>query len=380
MTANSRPGTATPSLRAGDGHAGPTEMASIVAISIASAIFLGYPQTLLGHAATAAWMIPLLSLAPAAVGWWAITSLLRLYPGHSLTTVYEHVLGPWLGTVVNTVWIGLWWLILGTTLREFADTVATAVLPTTPVSVISGMFMVTAAYAAFHGIEALSRSAWVLLPWLLIPTVALLLATFAWWDFTHLTPIGGTGLAPVAVWSVLKSGNYGELALLGSIAPMVRSHQRVRRIGFQALFGAAAITVLMVFVYQLAWSVPSAIRTPFPFVELARLAYLGRFVQRIEALFILVWVVVGVLIGAFAVYALSVTIAQMLRLPSYRPLLPAQGVLIFALMFLTGQLVTARNLDAELLRHVLVLFTVGLPIVTYPIARWRARRERDAAH
>lgn len=374
MAANSKAGPQLTHPRAGDGHAGYTEMATIVAISIASSIFLGYPQTLLGHGATAAWMIPILSLAPAALGWWAITSMLRLYPGLSLTVIYERVLGPWLGTAVNVAWVALWWLILGTTLREFADTVATAVLPTTPVSVISVMFMLTAAYAAFHGIEALSRSAWILLPWLLLPTIALLLATFAWWDFSHLTPLGGTGPGPLAVWGVLKSGNYGELALLGTIAPMIRRPQHVRPIGFKALFGAGAITVVMVLIYQLAWSVSSAIRTPFPFVKLARLAYLGRFVQRIEALFILVWVVVGVLIGAFAVYAISIAIAQMLRLPTYRPLLPAQGVLIFALMFLADQLVTARNFDAEVLRHILVLFTVGLPVAVYPIARWRARR------
>lgn len=380
MTVTAHERGSQPTARAGsrvdDGHVGEPEMVTIVAIAIASTIFVGYPQTLIGHGAGAAWLIPVISLGPAALGWWAITGLLRLYPGRGLTEVYEQALGPWLGTVVNVLWIGMWWLILSTMLREFSDTVTSAVLPTTPVSVVAVMFTAVAAYAAYHGLEPLSRAAFVLLPWLLIPTILILLATYGWWNFSHLAPYLGTGLYPLTFWGLLKSGNYGELALLGTVAPMLRRHGVVRRVGFRALLAAAAVTVFMVIVYVLAWSVPSAIRTPFPFVKLARLAFLGRFVQRIEALFVLVWVIAGVLVGAFAVYAISVTLAQMLRMPTYRPFLLPQGVIIFALMFLASHLIAARNFDAEVLRHVLTVFTVAFPVATYPVARWRLRRAR----
>lgn len=362
--------------RVDDGHVGETELLSIAGIAIASSIFLGYPQTLILHGANAAWLIPVISLGPAALGWWAITNLLRLHPGESLMTVYVRVFGPWLGTLLNVGWIVAWWLILSTMLREFSDTVATAVLPTTPVSLIALMFMVAAAYVAYHGLESLSRAAWLLLPWLLFPTIALLLATYTWWDFTQLTPYLGTGMYPLTFWGFVKSSNYGELALLGSLAPMLRQQSRLRAVGYKTLFSVGAITTLMVFVYVIAWSIPSAVRSPFPFVTLARLAFLGRFVQRIESLFILVWVVVGVLAGAFAVYVISVTIAQLLRLPTFRPLLLPQGVIIFALMFLLSHLIAARNFDAELLRHLLPIYTVALPLVAYPLARWRARRSR----
>lgn len=86
-----------------------------------------------------------------------------------------------------------------------------------------------------------------------------------------------------------------------------------------------------------------------PFFEMARLIYLGRFFQHIEAMFILSWVILGALAIAIHFFVVSYLLGRLLNLPVIRPIMPCLAMIMSSLAMIPDNLNRAVQLDKQLI-------------------------------
>jgi hypothetical protein len=112
-----------------------------------------------------------------------------------------------------------------------------------------------------------------------------------------------------------------------------------------------------------------------PFFEMSRLVYLSRYVQRIEALFIVIWVITGLLAIAINIFAALYLVARPLGLPSLRPLVPVMAMIVVNLAVIPhdiGAVVAADN-------SLVVVLSVGVyggPLLLTAMAYLKGRRKK----
>ena len=105
------------------------------------------------------------------------------------------------------------------------------------------------------------------------------------------------------------------------------------RINFFAALIAFTVLSILLAVSVLTMGKEISTETTLPFYRLSRNIYLGRFFQRVEALFIIIWSIVGALKIALTLYGAAVSLARTLKLPDYRPLIWPLGLIIFIFSF-----------------------------------------------
>lgn len=344
-------------------------------------LFLAFPRTVVELGATAAWIITLIASLVAPLSWVAMRGLLNQHPRRSLITATEAALGPIFGTAVNLIYFAFFQMAAAVALRSFSENFIESVLPNVELEVVVLMLIGTATFVSWLGLEGIARTCWVFGPFALIG----LLVLFSSGLLTHtepgaLFPLWGPGVDQVVSFGLIRSSLLAELLILGVIAPSLRSPKELNRAAWTTfiitgvLFTGSVVIFLHIFPY------PSAARINFPLLEMSRVIILGRWFQRVESLFLVIWIVSAVLMLATATYGAAATLAQVLQLPHYRFLLYPLATLLYALAMIPDSLPAAVSWDADFLRVYGSGVFILLPALTWLISSIRRKggTEHDA--
>lgn len=353
------------SLQLPEGHLGRREAISLITLVILTSVFLSLPQRLVRDGYNASWMVVLLAGILSLVGLWFILALTRRFPGLTIVEAGTEAAGPVLGTIAALGYFLFFMASLVLFLRQFTETIITALLPQTPISVITVAFLIVITYACYIGLEAISRTAGLFIFFILGSLLLIIFLLLPTLDAPYsLFPLWGSGIDKIARSGAAKTSLFGDILLIGLIAPMIRNRE-VRRIGYTSLVLAAAMMVFIQLYYLLVFPVPVAAKLTFPLYTGARLVFIGRFFQRVDALFVFVWILSGLIKMSASLYAASVILARTYRLPAYRPLLFPLGILSFAFSLAIPSFPDAVTIDSAVLRSYGWIPTFLVPALIY---------------
>ncbi|MHB8170560.1 MAG: GerAB/ArcD/ProY family transporter [Thermincolia bacterium] len=334
-----------------DGHIGYREAIALLTIVLTMHIFLSLPLNYVMEGKNAGWMIPLVDLLITLIALLPFLAFLSAYPNQTLIEVAEESGGPATGLLV-AIAIFIYSMFTNIiVMRQFTETVIVSLLPTTPISIITLLFFAGMIYSCYQGLESLSRGAWLLMPFITIGSLGVLVLVLNKANPNHLFPFWGSGFSEIAKYGVIKSFLPVQLILLSMLNPHLRDRTKLPVIAISSLVIAGVLISLTVMIYIMVFTVPSAISSgPYPLYNLTRLIYYGRFVQRVESIFIFIWIFGMLVKSSFFFYLAAVSLARGLKLPVYRPLFFPLAILTFSLNFLIPSFPVAIWLDDYVFR------------------------------
>ncbi|MGE5604670.1 MAG: GerAB/ArcD/ProY family transporter [Bacteroidota bacterium] len=321
------------------------EALTLLVITLSAKIYLSFPRNmaLLGDAA--GWIIVFLSGIYSLIGYFFLSSLLRKYPGKNIIQISHQLGGSIIGKVIGLGFFLFFLAITSLYLRQFAESFILAILPRTPISVLTIFFLVLLIYAALLGIETLSRVAWLLGPYLLTALIIILFFSLPQASFNYLTPVLGPGAGPLLKYSVANLPIFAEIILLGIIAPLMRDRNRINRMGVISLLVAMTINVGITILTIAVFNYAAVQKMIFPIFQLTRLISYGEFIQRVEAVFVFLWFFwAGIQLGGLF-YGTVTSFAQNFRIKNYRPLTFPIAVLVFTLSLIPNSMTEAVELN-----------------------------------
>ncbi|MDD2402107.1 MAG: endospore germination permease [Clostridia bacterium] len=313
-------------------YIGYSEVATLISIMIGTKAFLGYPRLVTQLGMTAGWIIVFFSGLISLCLWLLISSFLACFPKKSLTAITESTFGSIIGTVLNIVVFTFSILVISNSLRIFSEVVIITALTETPVIVLTLVFILAAWIAAYYGIEAISRSAYISFPFIIASVIAVLILLYPYYDFKQITPIWGSGILSIGKNSFLGISAFGEVILLCYIIHYFQFDvKKVKQAGAFSIILVTIFFAAIVIVYQMVLPVPTSIETLVPFYQLSRSINLGHYFQRVESIFVMFWIFTAFLRLSMGLFVSTIIFQDTLKLPYYRPLLPAICLLVFSL-------------------------------------------------
>lgn len=341
-------------------------------------IFLSFPRSLVELGGPAAWLTPVGGLIVAMIGIYLFSLVLKKRPGKSIIEINEDAFGPFLGTTVNIICVVLVLEVAGAIfIRQFSESMLVTTLPSMPVSFVEIAILAVGLLGAYLGIEALARTARLTYLYVLAGMLFLIFALIPFWDFHNLLPFFGKGPKEVFLMGSLTTAGIAEIILAGVIVQNMGGAKSFVKIGIMFVllgFGFLILTMLTL-ALSFDWSVSEEFA--FPFSRLSRTVYLGRFFQRMEAIFIFLSGIVAALRVSLLIYGASVALAKSLKLPDYRPLIWPLGLAMFIMSLLPPDMPTTISLDQIYLRSLILIPDYLLPILVLAVF-WFKRRGRRA--
>lgn len=260
-------------------------------------------------------------------------------------------------------------------LRLYAEYTLETALPRAEFQLVIVWYAVSAGIICYLGVEALTRTSSIVMPFSIGGLSIVLLLLMPFYIVYNLTPWQGNGIMQAVNTGISGAGyNVGVLSLI-MLAPAFQNTQTIKKAALYVLAYTGILRIFFILVYIMVFGISVGAEKTMPLFELARLVYLNQYLQRMEALFIVVWVMIGLLAIAGSLYIGLYLMAVLLKLPAFRPIVPLGVVLIANLAMLPPDIGYALQVDQRLI----VLFDVGIfvfPPILFVMTIWKKRRKK----
>jgi len=326
-----------------EGKFGSQEAISLITITIVTRVFFISPSILVRYVGTTTWYMTLISAATAAVGFSFVYLLLKRFPGKNIIEIFEITLGRFLGFIFSGLLLALFLLSPATMLREFMEVMKVYVLPLSPPSYIMGFFIIGVILLGILGLETQARFSRLVAPILLVAFVAGLILASQNYELHRLTPILGYGIKRTIHHGLTGSSGYGYAVILAVIASSLQGTKHIKKIGYISivasgiLVSAALLAFTLTFPYYIAEEVTS------PLYQITTLIDYGRFIQRLDPLFIFVWNLSTLIAVSLELYIAASIYCRMFRIQNIKPVIIPFSIIMFTIALIPKDLETLMS-------------------------------------
>lgn len=360
---------------------GHSEVTTFIIVMMGTKTFLGHPRLVTEVGLTAGWLITLLS-GLISIGFWLfISDILVRFPGKSLAEIIESIFGSVLGIMINLIIVGYIYFNTSNMVRLFSESVAITALTEARINALALLFILGIWFAAYYGLEAISRSAYISFPFITVGVGIVLITLYPYYDFKQLLPIMGSGVLPVIKESFVTTAAFGEITYLAYLTKYFSFEtEKLKKIGVFSILIVTILSVAVVVVYLMVLPYPTSSETLVPFYQLSRSIFLGHYFQRVEAAFIIFWTLMAFLRLSLGIIISALILQDIFKVPYYRPLLPALCLLAFSLALTPTDFMQSIKFEGVFKAYAW-LVTFILPLLVWVVAivlRKGGNRTNDA--
>ncbi|WP_206885197.1 GerAB/ArcD/ProY family transporter [Alicyclobacillus mali (ex Roth et al. 2021)] len=211
----------------------------------------------------------------------------RLFPGRSLTQAAIDVLGPVLGRMFGIWYLAYGFITMATIGREMSAFIGISVLPNTPDFLLSAIAFAVSMYLAYLGIEVVARVNEFIVPLAAVVSPVLFLLAARLFDASPFQPLLGDPAGAAWHAAVVPAFAYGlEFSIALQWVPALRSP---RTLPWDILIaGAISAFVLSALVTLTVGVLGDPARyLNYPVLELVRAIRQGKFVERLDTLYVM---------------------------------------------------------------------------------------------
>ncbi|MGM7700370.1 GerAB/ArcD/ProY family transporter [Pseudalkalibacillus sp. Hm43] len=305
------------------------------------------PSSIAGEAKNDAWLSGIFALGIGLLLVLLFYQVSKLFPDLTFVEYSDRIFGSFLGKILAGLFLLYPFLSVALLLRELGDFLTTQILPHTPMEAITILFMVFVIYGTRLGLETWVRAGQVFLPFFLL-LVALFFAFLTpQFQLDNIKPILGDGLKPMLRGSLTFTAFpfMETLIVLIMIFPYVKVKKQIdlRNAMLLAQTAGGALLIFMMLTALLVFGGELVAHQQYPSYSLAKKINIGKFLERIEAIIAILWLITIFIKATFYFYSSTLGLAQLLKLQDYRPLTFPLGMLAIVLSLEVSPSITYYN-------------------------------------
>jgi spore germination protein (amino acid permease) len=361
-----------------EGRIGIFEAVCLTTLIMTNKVFFTSISFIVQKTGTSAWYTTLISCAFSLIFLYFIYLLLRRFPGKDIPQIYEAVLGKVVGKFLVLLFNIFAIYYSGSILREFVEMIKVYSLPYTPTSFIMISFLLVGVIISYFGFECIARICAICF----IPVVAglflILLLSSPSYNFNQLKPFGGYGVDVTLLNSFLRSSAYAEFTILTIVTGAIGGHEKFKKISVISILLTGFIFTISIFCYLLSFGYSSGSENISGIFELSRSIYFNRFFQRVESIFLFIWVISSVIATTATFYTAVLIYSKVFTIKNHRPLLLPFAILIFIVAILPRSMQEITQVNIVFL-HQYSMLVVSIPAIIILIISWFFKKRGQKA-
>ncbi|MGI6492620.1 MAG: GerAB/ArcD/ProY family transporter [Pelotomaculum sp.] len=257
--------------------------------------------------------------------------------------------------------------------RELTEVLEVYVLPLSPTIFILVICILAVAYVCALGLESLARFSRLIIAAMLFAFFLILALGWQNYELHRLFPIWGYGIGQTVAQGIARSSVYGEIIILAVFAGSLQGVEHIKKAGYIALSLAAFFISVSLLVTSLTFPYFTEVEVSSPIYELATLVDFGRYLQRVEAVFVFGWVIGSFISVAAVFYTFTSIYCQMFRIQDSKPIILPAGLLLLTLAMLPRDFTGLVFGGVHWLRQYGSIFFFMPPIVALLVAKLRGK-------
>lgn len=334
---------------------------TMVLFIIGSAVVLGAG----GQAKEDAWLAVLLAILLSAPMFFIYAKLNTIYPDQDIYDILTTVFGSRIGKLISLVFLSYGFILGALVIRDFCEFIQIVSMPETPKYVISLIIGVFCIYMVRSGFEVSVRWATFFCPMVVILIIVITLLSVPIMDISNLKPTLYNGLKPVLSSSFLVfTFPFAETVVFIAVMNTLRNKQDSYKVYFKSLIVGGFTLLLATTRNILVLGVEYASSLYFPSYSAASVINIADFLQRIEVLVALNFILAGIIKISICLFAACKGVAKIFNIKDYRPLAAPIGFLMInTSLVLYNSIMKLVDWAVEIYPYYAIPFQIMIPIL-----------------
>ena len=268
---------------------GNLEAISLVIVVMISHIILSLPNGILKDTLSAAPLNVIYITTMVLIFYIVACKLFKPFHNQDILDVAEYVGGSIFRKIVSAIYVLHLIFITGILILSFADTLKTIYLQNMPTELICLLFILIALLANQFGFKSVSRTNAILMPFILVTVLIIFLSLFTDFVPQRIFPVLGYGVNETFISGATNIFAFGEILLLFLIRPNLKDTNNAKKVGISSIILSGLFLLITVIALLLLFPFITGGEGTLSIYMITRSIQFGKFFQRADALFILIW-------------------------------------------------------------------------------------------
>ncbi|MCL4441357.1 MAG: spore germination protein, partial [Firmicutes bacterium] len=309
-----------------EGRISGKQMVFLAMVIILPSVSMSMPMLIYREAGQDSWLSEILAAAFGVAAGAVTAGLGMRFPNMNIVQYGELLAGRILGRAIVLLYIVFFIYTNAIFIREFSDMLVTYIMPETPILVFLAGLTTVSAYIVRSGLEVLARVNEILTMVAVVVGLFMMSLLLPQMRIENFTPVLEDGIMPVLQGAFHAAPLFGETMALLMIIPYLNRPQEAKRAIFRGTV-IASLVVLLALISAMAILGERMARDLFPNLTMSRQVSIAELIERVEPLFILAWMITGVVRMSIFHFLAVLTMSQWLNLKEYKALVLPVGVL-----------------------------------------------------
>lgn len=355
------------------------EAISITTIAIINKVFFSITSVTIGKVGTSVWYMTIFSCLLSLLFFYITYTLLKRYPGKNITDISELVLGKLLGKIVNSVFCIYAILYTSVQLIEFVEMIKVYIFVRTPMSYIIIPFLIVVVLINTKGVEGIARTSAICFIPILIGLASLLLLAIQLYEPTYLQPVLGYGIKNTFFYGLIKGSMFAEFIFPAFFITSFKSVREYKKIGLISILISGLIISLIMLCCLMAFNYENGGNYVSALYQLSKAIYYNRFVQRVESIFLFIWIISCLLTVSIAFSVIINSYQKVFKIRNMYPLLIPFSLIVYTMCFIPKNIFEVVYLNVDILMYCGLIVSFLIPTIMLIISLFRKKKGGNAS-
>ena len=350
-------------------------IALIVMISM-NQIFLNLSNIVIVNTGSSAWINVIIISIVAILFCLLISKLFKPFPAHDIVDISEYLGKKILKTIVGILYILFFIFISSVILRYLTNSLKLIYFEKSPLTFLLILFLIPVIFAVRLGIKPISRVNLIFIPIVLISMLIILFSTAKDFVPQRIFPILGFGANETFLIGLNNIFTFSAFAYLYFLIPLLKNPDDFKKVALSSIIISAIYIFLSVICLIMMFPFIAFTDEILSIYLLTRLIEFGKFFQRVDAIFILIWI-----LSAFSFLSITIEFAnrilkKLLNLKTHKEMAYSICAIIFSLALAFANFSTIKFIQNELLRYFVIALVFIISLIILVLANLKLKKEK----
>ncbi|WP_379971174.1 endospore germination permease [Ectobacillus sp. sgz5001026] len=279
------------------------------------------------------WIVLLISAMLGTLIYFVYVALYNKYPNMTFTGYSREIWGKYVGWLVGFVYVLYFIYIAARVLRDFEELLMISIYQQTSIFLLGLCMILTIMYGIYKGFEVFIRSVWIyfFVYFFILYSIIGLEIISGLISLQNIKPILGDGLGPVfkQIFPMTLTVPFGEMVAFTMLLPYLQNQKKARKIGVIAILVSGLLLANDALRHVAILGVDVEQRAIFPILTVVSYINYAGFIQRLEALVILLLVILGFVKISVFFFCAVIGLSDLFRVSKPTTLIYPVGTIIF---------------------------------------------------
>lgn len=313
-----------------------------------------------------AWLAPIFAIFPGFLFIVMYRKLAHLESGKTIVEMMDSILGTWLGKIVSSLFVITAFLAAAMVLFDVSKFITTVFMPQTPILFINTLFTILLVYGLLSGFDTLARMVEIVFPLCSILFILMIVSLLPLIEIKHIQPLFDSSINKYVYATLsLISVVYLPLIFFLMIQPKELSNPKNRFKSFVTgvVIGSVVNTLIILINILVVGANVTSIQE-YPAYHLAQKIDIGGFIDRVEAVVALIWLMTSFVKLLIYFYAALVGFTQVCKIKNQRSfIIPMAFLLVVVSIDIFPNTVYENQFNSSVWIVWIMSIAVGIPIL-----------------